>query len=186
MKNMKTTLLIITLLLISACNKDNSETDAGSVQTVVDDSTSGNTTGGTTGGSTGGITITPTQTWTEEFMDLVNDHRQGLGLRALIHDPGMGDIAQTHSQNMASGKVTFGHDGFSTRCSEARSVLGGGNLCAENVAYGQKTPQAAFNAWMNSSGHRNNIEQARATHTGFGYAKSSSGTYYWTQIFLER
>lgn len=118
-------------------------------------------------------------------MDLVNDHRQGLGLRALIHDPGMEKIAQTHSQNMANGTVAFGHTGFSSRCSQARAILGGGNLCAENVAYGQKTPQAAFNSWMNSSGHRANIEQPRATHTGFGYAKSASGTLYWTQIFLE-
>lgn len=118
-------------------------------------------------------------------MDLVNDHRRSLGLRALIHDPGMERIAQGHCQNMANGSVAFGHTGFSTRCKDARSALGGGNLCAENVAYGQKTPQAAFNSWMNSSGHRANIEQSRATHTGFGYARSSSGTVYWTQIFLE-
>ncbi|WPU63224.1 CAP domain-containing protein [Peredibacter starrii] len=191
-----TTLLLTTLLLVTACNKNPGEDSSSSDQTVVDETTAGSssgstgtTTGGTTGGSTTGTTTggttTPTQTWTEEFMDLINDHRQSLGLRALIHDPGMEKIAQTHSQNMANGTVAFGHTGFSSRCSQARAVLGGGNLCAENVAYGQKTPQAAFNAWMNSSGHRANIEQSRVTHTGFGYAKSASGTYYWTQIFLE-
>lgn len=187
------TLLLTTLLLVTACNKNPDSTESSTDQTVVDETTGGTTGGGTTGTTTGGSTTggttggttTPTQTWTEEFMDLINDHRQSIGLRALIHDPGMEKIAQTHSQNMASGAVAFGHDGFSARCTQSRAVLGGGNLCAENVAYGQKTPQAAFTAWMNSSGHKKNIEQSRATHTGFGYAKNANGTVYWTQIFLE-
>jgi uncharacterized protein YkwD len=87
---------------------------------------------------------------------------------------------------MANGTTAFGHTGFSTRCSAAKSVLGGGNWCGENVAAGQKTPKDAFNSWMNSSGHRANIEKGQATYTGFGYAQNSSGKYYWTQIFLER
>lgn len=125
------------------------------------------------------------QAWTEEFMDLVNDHRRSIGLQDLTHDDGLGQIAIKHSQNMASGTVSFGHTGFSARCSQGRSVLGGGNWCGENVAMGQKTPQAAFTSWMNSPGHRANIETSRGTHTGFGYARSASGTYYWTQIFIE-
>jgi uncharacterized protein YkwD len=123
--------------------------------------------------------------WTEDFMLLVNNHRAELGLRKLIHNDQVGLIAQMHSQNMAKGTVAFGHDGFSSRCSEARAELGGGNWCGENVAAGQKTPQAAFTSWMNSPGHRSNIESARATHTGFGYAKTSSGKLYWTQLFLQ-
>lgn len=33
----------------------------------------------------------------------------------------------------------------------------------ENIAYGQRTPQAVVNAWMNSNGHRANI-----LNTSFG------------------
>lgn len=127
----------------------------------------------------------PSSTWTEEFMELVNNHRQKIGLRPLIHDDGVGTIARTHSENMATGKVAFGHDGFSERCKAARLELGGGNWCGENVAMGQKTPADAFTSWMNSPGHKANIEQSRATHSGFGYAKNSSGRYYWTHVFLE-
>jgi uncharacterized protein YkwD len=126
-----------------------------------------------------------TQTWTEEFMELINNHRVSIGLTPLIHDEGLAEIVLKHSQDMASGAVAFGHGGFSERCSASRSFLGGGNWCGENVAYGQKTPLAAYTAWMNSAGHKANIEQSRATHTGFAYAKNSSGTYYWTQIFIE-
>lgn len=123
---------------------------------------------------------------TEEFFQLVNNHRQDKGLRALILDPFMNDIALGHSEDMAASKVGFGHSGFSSRCAEARLALGGGNLCLENVAKGQKTAQQVFNAWMNSSGHRENIENARATHMGLGYTKDKNGTFYWTQLFLER
>ena len=126
-----------------------------------------------------------TKTMTEEFMALVNDHRTDLGLKPLIHDEVLGDIAREHSEDMANRSVAFGHTGFSQRCTDARAVMGGGNWCGENVAMGQKTVQAAFNSWMNSSGHRANIEKSRATHTGFGYKQTSTGTYYWTQIFLE-
>ena len=87
---------------------------------------------------------------------------------------------------MANKEVSFGHTGFSGRCSEAREAMDGGNLCAENVAMGQKTALAVFTAWMNSSSHRANIENARVTHSGLGFAKSSAGTIYWTHLFLEK
>lgn len=125
-------------------------------------------------------------TVTEEFMNLVNEHRRDLGLDPLIHSSELGNIAQKHSVDMANKLVAFGHDGFSARCSQARIVLGGGNLCAENVAMGQKTAQTVFNSWIGSAGHRANIEQPRSTHTGLGSKKSSNGTIYWTQIFIEK
>jgi len=123
---------------------------------------------------------------TDDFLSLVNNHRKKKGLRELRLDTSMNEIALKHSQDMASAKVRFGHDGFSTRCSLAREALGGGNLCLENVAWGQKNSEEVFNAWINSSGHRKNIEHNRATHMGLGYAKNSKGVYYWTQLFLER
>lgn len=128
----------------------------------------------------------PSLTKTEEFMELVNNHRTSMGLQALVHEEELADLAFIHSVNMATNVTPFGHDGFSGRCTEGRLILGGGNLCGENVAMGQKTPTTAFNAWMESSGHRANIEQARYSHTGFGYAQNSNGAYYWTQIFIEK
>lgn len=196
-------LFLIILLFTLSCNKDSSstssETSAPSQtrepdsSTIDDGNDSGSTTGSYTNGGSGsggddsgsGAPDTTNKTWTDEFVDLVNAHRSSMGLRTLVNSDGMADIAREHSLDMASGRVAFGHTGFSGRCSEARAVLGGGNWCAENVAAGQKTPQAAFTSWMNSSGHRANIESSKATHMGFGYAKNSSGKYYWTQIFLQ-
>ena len=122
----------------------------------------------------------------DEFMSLVNDYRQQKGLRGLLLDSSINEIALEHSENMAQAEVSFGHAGFSLRCSQARQALGGGNLCLENVARGQRTAQEVFNAWINSTGHRENIESARATHMGLGYSRDNKNVYYWTQLFLER
>lgn len=92
-------------------------------------------------------------------MELVYQHRQSLGLVPLIHDKYLASIVQEHSESMASGQVPFGHLGSSVRCSDSKASLGGGNWCGENVAMGQRTV-ATFSAWMNSPGHRANIEKA--------------------------
>ncbi len=178
-------LFLILLLVTVSCHKDSStDRKNPSTQTGERDSSVVTNPEDNSNGESGDNTSAQ-QTWTEEFMDLVNDHRRSIGLRTLIHNDELADIVSEHSENMANGSVAFGHTGFSSRCSLGRSVLGGGNWCGENVAAGQKTPQAAFTSWMNSSGHRANIESSKATHTGFGYAKSSSGKYYWTQIFIQ-
>lgn len=51
----------------------------------------------------------------------------------------------------------------------------------ENIAYGQRTPQAVVQAWINSSGHRANILNASYTHLGVGYVADG---HYWTQMFI--
>lgn len=124
-------------------------------------------------------------TITGQYVELINNYRISLGLNPLTFEKDMSALATTHSQNMATGPVSFGHTGFSDRCSKSREIMGGGNLCGEIVAQGQTTPQAAFQSWMGSSGHRAKIEEPRYTHTGFGYFKNAKGVMYWTQVFLE-
>jgi len=53
----------------------------------------------------------------------------------------------------------------------------------ENIASGQRTPEAVVTAWMNSEGHRANILSSNFSKIGVGYATNSNGTPYWTQIF---
>lgn len=181
--------LFCVLLLAWACNRDEGTTstqETGRVPETVETPSPAPTPAPVPAPAPAPVPVDEKTSMINAFMKLVNDHRGSLGLKPLIHVDGMGAIAERHSSDMARGIVAFGHSGFSGRCSEAREVLGSGNLCAENVAKGQKTVSAAFQSWMNSSSHRANIEGARLTHTGFGFAKSSSGTYYWTQIFLEK
>lgn len=55
---------------------------------------------------------------------------------------------------------------------------------AENIAVGYSSPCAAVTAWMNSSGHRNNILNEKYDYMGSGYYYASSGyKHHWEQLF---
>lgn len=170
---MKVNKIIFLLLLISfiSCDKDKIKS-INPMETVEDAIDADH-------GTASGLTIS------EEYMKLVNDHRADLGFARLILDKKISGIIKEHVEAMMKGDVSFGHTGFSSRCSQIRDIMGGGNLCGEIVAMGQSDAQKVFNSWMNSSGHRAKIEEGRYTHTGFAYGKSSKGTMYWAQIFKE-
>ena len=53
----------------------------------------------------------------------------------------------------------------------------------ENIAWGQRTPEAVMKAWMNSSGHRANILNEKFTSIGVG-CYEQNGVLYWTQLFI--
>lgn len=55
---------------------------------------------------------------------------------------------------------------------------------AENIAYGQRTPQLVMTAWMNSEGHRENLLNTKYTQVGVG-CYEANGTIYWVQIFMD-
>jgi uncharacterized YkwD family protein len=51
----------------------------------------------------------------------------------------------------------------------------------ENIAKGQRTPDEVMRAWMNSSGHRNNIMSSQFNTLGVGYYKGA-----WVQMFIKK
>lgn len=124
---------------------------------------------------------------TEEFMQLVNDHRQSLGLGTLTYSEDIETTAFIHSRRMARKFIPFGHMGSKLRCQTVLSILelDEGALCGENVAMGQEDAKSVFKAWMESESHRQAIEDGRYTHSGLGFYKDFRGRIYWTQIFVD-
>lgn len=120
------------------------------------------------------------------LLDLVNDHREKMGLGRLAYSEVVELTAQNHSIRMSKRYFPFGHMGSTLRCRSILKALGLelGSLCGENVAMGQESPEEAFEAWMNSPEHREAIEDGRYTHTGLGIFENARGTIYWTQIFI--
>jgi uncharacterized protein YgiM (DUF1202 family) len=55
----------------------------------------------------------------------------------------------------------------------------------ENLAKGQKTPEAVMAAWMHSPGHRANILNPRFNAIEIGLAENSKGKLFWCQLFME-
>ena len=53
----------------------------------------------------------------------------------------------------------------------------------ENVAMGFTSPQGVLDAWMDSTGHRENILNGSFTMLGVGAKQSEDGTWYLAQVF---
>ena len=53
----------------------------------------------------------------------------------------------------------------------------------ENIAAGYPSPASVVNGWLNSPGHRANIENPNYVSMGAGAASSASGQLYWAHTF---
>lgn len=91
-----------------------------------------------------------------ELLRLINNHRKSKGSIELKADQFIQNLANSHSQAMASKQVAFGHGGFSER-SRLISNRFGPRASAENVAFAHSA-QMIFKGWLNSEGHRVNME----------------------------
>lgn len=119
-----------------------------------------------------------------EVFNEINKYRESLDLGTLKYSSDIAKTARLHSDNMSTGDVEFGHDGFDDRfdciCDDLENVQG----MAENVAYGYLSAKSVSEGWVGSVGHKKNIE-GDFTHTGVGISKSKDGTIYFTQIFVK-
>jgi len=124
----------------------------------------------------------------DRIVELTNQARAAAGCRPLAVDPGLGRFAEGHAGDMAR-RDYFAH---SAEFGGQRSggLLGllrgsGTSRAAENIAAGKPTPEAVFQQWISSDGHRRNIEDCRYTSVGVGHAFSAASRYghYWVQEF---
>jgi uncharacterized protein YkwD len=116
-----------------------------------------------------------------EILQFVNEDRKKHGLSILEMNAMESSLAAGHSHDMASGKVKFGHDGFNARARAIQKALGSTEI-GENVASGLMTAREVVDGWLNSPGHKKNIE-GNFTLTGIGYASDKKGNIFFTQIF---
>ena len=118
----------------------------------------------------------------QEVIRLVNEIRAQNGLSALTYNWELSRVARYKSQDMVDNRY-FSHTSptYGTPFQMIRSFGLSYRSAGENIAYGQRTPQAVVNAWMNSSGHRANILNAAYTQIGVGYVAAG---HYWTQMFI--
>lgn len=117
-----------------------------------------------------------------EVIRLVNEQRANYGLQPLTENWELSRVARYKSQDMVDNRY-FSHTS-PTYGSPFQMIKAFGlsfRTAGENIAYGQRTPQAVVNAWMNSSGHRANILNSSFTQIGVGYVADGN---YWTQMFI--
>ncbi len=118
-----------------------------------------------------------------EVHDLVNAHRQSIGLAPLTEEPAIGVESRIHSDNMLAGTTKFGHDGFDGRADRIGASVAWvaiGENVATNMGYADPVA-TAVEGWLNSPPHKENME-GDFNLAGVGIAETD-GYYYFTQIF---
>ncbi len=121
----------------------------------------------------------------QEIVDLINYYRDTTGKSELIVDTVIRREARTHSMNIATGKVPFGHEGYQERANTIFTEVGG-TVFGENVAEGNYPDASYFiDSWLNSPDHKQNID-GDYNYTGVGVAETERGVKIATQIFLKK
>ncbi|MDD3173795.1 MAG: CAP domain-containing protein [Herbinix sp.] len=122
-----------------------------------------------------------TANYAREVLRLVNVERSKAGLPAYTTNQTLTTAANKRAQEITS---SFSHTrpngtSFFTVFRDYKIPF---RAAGENIAYGQRTPQAVVSAWMKSPGHRKNILSSRFKKIGIGIAQKS-GRNYWSQEF---
>ncbi|MGK0430857.1 MAG: hypothetical protein ACJARX_002537 [Psychroserpens sp.] len=117
-----------------------------------------------------------------EILELINAHRINEGLMPLNNHNTIKAVAYTHTDYMVEVD-NVSHDNFFQR---KNSLIDNANAfkVSENVAYAYSTAQSVVNAWLNSEGHRENIE-GDFTDFDISAEQNEDGKWYFTNIFVK-
>ena len=122
----------------------------------------------------------------EEVLDLVNVERIDLGLKPLLLDPNLCNVAQLRSEELVKNFSHTRPNGsmWFTALQEADFQY---NTAAENIAGGYHSVDQVVEGWMNSEGHRKNMMSGEFTKVGLGftYQKGSEFGNYWDILFTD-
>jgi len=135
---------------------------------------------GAAGGGGGAVAIT------NSIADLTNVERSRAGLAPLRVEGRLMKAAQMQAEQMASlGRMDHVLSDGPYPAPKDRLAAAGyrWRAFAENIAYGQRGPEAVTESWMGSAGHRANMLNGSYTEIGTGYAVDARGRTYFVQVF---
>lgn len=115
------------------------------------------------------------------FVEQMNAHRQSRSCGVLAWHEGVAEVAEAHSADMVE-RAFFSHtnpDGADPFDRLGAAGIGWSGSAGENIAYGTSNATTVLGLWLDSPGHRANIENCGYTHHGVGLAAG-----YWTHLFV--
>jgi len=118
-----------------------------------------------------------------EILELINTHRINVGLTALNNHNTIKAVAYTHTDYMVEVD-NVSHDNFFQRKNSLIQNASATKV-SENVAYAFSSAESVVNAWLNSEGHRTNIE-GDFTDFDVSAEKNEEGKWYFTNIFIKK
>lgn len=118
----------------------------------------------------------------QQVARLVNAARSRSGLPALALRAELCRFARVKSQDMLeNGYFSHTSPTYGSPFAMMQSFGVAYAHAGENIAMGYSSPEAVFNAWMQSQSHRANILSASYSALGVGYVSVGG---YWTQWFV--
>lgn len=163
MKTLQTILVFLVFSLIfTSCSEENIDTDLY---------------------ETASLLVPENKVIEVEILTLINQYRIDKGLSSLGQMDVIKAQAYTHTDYMID-QAAPSHDNFFKR-SEYLKEHSGAKRVAENVAYGFSSAQSVVNAWVNSEGHKKNME-GDYTHFQISAEQSEDGRWYFTNMFIKK
>jgi len=129
------------------------------------------------------VVIPEAKTIEIEILELINQHRISVGLNPLESIDVIKGQAYSHTDYMIEIDEV-NHDYFYNRKAYLQANANAQEV-SENVAYGYSSANSVVNAWLNSEGHRHNIE-GDFTHFEVSAEKNQNDKWYFTNIFIKK
>lgn len=119
-----------------------------------------------------------------EVFNLINKQRTNNGLSPLKIDSEVQNVARVKAQDMVDNNY-FSHNSptYGSPFDMLKSYKVSYKTAGENIA-GNSNNKEAVNAWMNSSGHKENILNSSFNYTGIGIVKGSKYGKIYVQMFV--
>ncbi len=118
-----------------------------------------------------------------ETMALINEYRVSKGLNSLEKINYASVKSEEHDHYMIENNVV-NHNDFQARSENIMNTVHAKRV-SENIAYNYSSAKGAFDAWLKSEGHRQNIE-GDFSHFGIAIRENPvDGKKYFTNIFVK-
>jgi uncharacterized protein YkwD len=124
------------------------------------------------------------RTWHTKLVTLHNAARAEAKASPLSANAKLAAAAQAHAEHMArTGE--FAHEGIGNGDPSTRIAAAGytGKRYGENIAWGATSAEKAYEIWMKSDPHREQLLTPEYTEVGFGASKAADGKVYWVACF---
>ncbi|GAA1425498.1 cell wall-binding repeat-containing protein [Agrococcus citreus] len=122
----------------------------------------------------------------DDLLERINAERALVGRQALAIDPCLSRMAGGWASAMAAGSLAgSAHNPSLTPEARACAVKGWGENVGRTVGTNPDTARM-MTTWMNSEGHRLNIQRASFTHIGIGIDRGPNGSWYYVLDFGTR
>lgn len=125
-------------------------------------------------------TTTDKSQFTTKVVYLVNLERRKAGLKPLVVDARTAGASRVKAADM-SNRGYFDHTSptYGSPFNLLKLKQVSYRAAGENIALGQRSPEAVMQSWMKSAGHRSNILNPNFTSIGVGYYNG-----HWVQLFI--